>query len=108
MVPPWVLKNLPATNVSFKLKDGSLTVCRFESLKKEEYVLGVGEGSTVGGPFTGEIYTWMEVDDWPHWEKVLMEGPYIHHCAAIYEHCADVLVEACKYIPDLKVQRFNK
>ena len=37
MVPPWVLKNLPATNVSFKLKDGPLTVCRFENLKNGEY-----------------------------------------------------------------------
>ncbi len=108
MVPPSVLKDLPPTNVSFKLKDGPLTVCRFENLKNGEYVLGVGEGKTVDGPYTGEIYAWMEVDDWPHWEKVLMEGPYIHHCSAIYEHCANILVEACKYIPDLKVQRFEK
>ena len=108
MVPPWILKNLPASSVSFKLKDGPLTVCRFENLKNGEYVLGIGEGKTVIGPFTREIYVWMEVDDWPHWEKVLIEGPYIHHCAAIYEHCADVLVEACKYIPKLSSQRFEK
>jgi hypothetical protein len=50
----------------------------------------------------------MEVDDWPHWERKLMDGPYIHHCSAIYDQCADVLVEACKYIPHLKPDRFEK
>ena len=68
----------------------------------------MGEGKTVPGPITKETYAWIEVDDWPHWERVLIEGPYIHHCSAIYDHCASVLTEACKYIPKLNAQRFEK
>jgi len=107
LAPPWILKNLPPDSLHFKLKDGMLTVCRFEKAGNE-YVLGVGEGKTVPGPYTQEFYVWMEVDDWPHWERKLMDGPYIHHCSAIYDQCADVLVEACKYIPHLKPDRFEK
>ncbi len=104
--PPWILKNLPPSSPQFRLKDGPLTVCRFDG-DTGEYVLGCGEGKTVDGPPTREFYAWMEVDDWPHWEEVLMQGPYIHHCAAVYEHCADVLQEAGRFIPGLKVERFD-
>jgi hypothetical protein len=50
----------------------------------------------------------MEVNDWPRWERQLMEGPYIHHCSCSYGHSADVLQEACRYIPDLQFERFGK
>ena len=36
------------------------------------YRLGCGEGRTVPGPYTQEFYTWMEVDDWPAWERQLI------------------------------------
>ena len=36
------------------------------------------------------------------------EGPYIHHCSAVYDRCGDVLEDACKYIPGLKTQRFER
>jgi hypothetical protein len=82
-------------------------VCRFDG-DSGDYVLGFGEGKTVPGPKTREFYVWMEVDDWPLWERQIMEGPYIHHCAAVYDHCADVLEEACRYIPGLRVQRYGR
>ena len=107
LAPPWILKGLPPSNLHFKLKDGPLTVCRFEK-DDADYVLGIGQGHTVPGPHTQEFYAWMEVDDWPTWERKLMEGPYIHHVSASYTHCADALVEACKYIPGLHAQRFEK
>ena len=107
ILPPWILKDLPATSLQFRLKDGPLTVCRFDG-DTNNYVLGFGEGQTTDGPNTRETYVWMEVDDWESWERRLIEGPYIHHCSAIYDHCADVLEEACKYIPYLKPQQFNK
>jgi hypothetical protein len=91
----------------YKLKDGPLTVCRFDG-DTGDYVLGFGEGKTVPGPDTRESYVWMEVDDWPLWERQIMEGPYIHHCAAVYDHCADVLEEACRYIPGLRFQRYGR
>ena len=90
-----------------RLKDGPLTVCRFDG-DTGDYVLGFGQGRTVPGPATREFYLWMEVDDWPRWERTIMEGPYIHHCSAIYDHCADALEEACKYIPGLRPQRFDR
>ena len=104
--PAWVLKGLPPATIQFKLKDGALTVCRFDG-DNGEYFLGFGQGKTVNGPYTKDSYLWMEVDNWPKWEKILMEGPYIHHCSAIYDQCADVLEESCKYINGLKAQRFD-
>ena len=50
----------------------------------------------------------MEVDDWPTWERQLILGPYIHHCSCVYDHCADVLQEAIRYIPQLQFERFGK
>jgi L-fucose isomerase-like protein len=107
ILPPWILKNLPPSNPQFRLKDGPLTVCRFDG-DTGVYYLGIGEGKTVEGPATREFFLWMEVDNWPRWEKMIMEGPYIHHCSAVYDHCADVLEEACKYIPGLIPERFDK
>jgi len=107
IAPPWILKGLPPNSLNFKLKDGPLTLCRFEGACGD-YVLGVGQCRTTTGPVTQEFYVWAEVDNWTHWEKTMMEGPYIHHLSVVYDKCADVLEEACKYIPGLKVQRFEK
>jgi L-fucose isomerase-like protein len=107
MEPPWILKDLPPANPGFRLKDGPLTICRFDG-DTGDYRLGIGEGRTVDGPSTREIFAWMEVDDWPGWERRVAEGPYIHHCSAIYEHCADTLVEACRFIPGLTPQRLDR
>ena len=104
--PPWVLKNLPPATIQIKLKDGPLTICRFDG-DNGEYLLGFGQGKTVNGPHTKDSYVWMEVDNWLKWEKDIIFGPYIHHCSAIYDHCADVLEESCKYIKGLKPQRFG-
>ena len=105
--PPWTLKGLPPSCLSYKLMDGPLTVARFDG-DHGKYILGSGQGHTVPGPHTNEFYTWMEVDNWPHWEKTLMYGPYIHHCSVVYDHCADVLAETGKYIPYLETESFNK
>ncbi len=104
---PWILKGLPGATVRMRLKDGPLTVCRFAG-NTDDYVLGIGQGNTTPGPVTREFYVWLEVDNWPRWERTIMQGPYIHHCSAIYEHCADALEEACKYIDGLTAQRFDK
>jgi L-fucose isomerase-like protein len=107
IMPPWILKGLPPSSLQFPLKDGPLTVCRFDG-DTGDYRLGVGQGRTVPGPETREFYAWMEVDDWPRWERRIMEGPYIHHCSAIYDHCADALEEAVRYIPHLTLERFDR
>lgn len=104
--PPWILKDLPGAAPRMRLKDGLLTVCRFDG-DWGDYVLGIGQGKAVSGPVTRESYVWMEVDDWPRWERRIMEGLYIHHCSAVYDHCGNALEEACKYIPGLRAQRFD-
>ena len=103
---PWVLKSLPTGLVHFRLKDGPLTLCRFAG-SSQGYRLGCGEGRTVPGPYTEAIYAWMEVDDWPRWERNLICGPYIHHCSCVYDHCANILQEAARYIPHLECERFD-
>lgn len=103
---PWILKSLPTGLVHFQLKEGPLTVCRFGG-SSQGYRLGYGEGHTIPGPYTQEFYTWMEVDNWPVWERQLIEGPYIHHCSCCYGHCADVLEEAGKFLPGLHLERFD-
>jgi len=84
----------------WRLKDGSLTVARFDSLDGE-YSLFLGEGKTTDGPKSTGTYCWLEVDDWVKWEKKLVEGAYIHHCSVIYGNYTKVLQEACKYIDGL-------
>ncbi len=106
ILPPWILEGLPATSLQFQLKDGDVTVCRFDGARGE-YRLGVGEGRMVPGPATREVYGWLEVDNWPRWERRLIEGPYVHHCSAIYRQCADVLALACDWVPGLSVERFD-
>jgi len=108
ILPPWILKDLPPSSLQFRLKDGPLTVCRFDG-DTGDYVIGVGQGHTTEGPKTREFYVWMEVDNWPKWERTIMQGPYIHHCSAVYDHCADALEEACKYLPgNIRFQRFDE
>ena len=105
---PWILTGQPTGLVHFKLQDGPLTLCRFAGDAQNGYRLGFGEGHTTEGPYTQEFYTWMEVDNWPKWERQLIEGPYIHHCSCVFEHCADVFAEAARFLPELEFERFGK
>jgi L-fucose isomerase-like protein len=105
---PWILKGLPPGLLHFQLKDGPLTLARFDGDAVNGYRLGFGQGHTVQGPYTQEFYAWMEVDHWPTWERQLMRGPYIHHCSCVYDHCADVLEEATCFIPGLVPEPFGR
>lgn len=84
----------------FELKQGELTVCRFDDVD-DEYYLFAGEARTTTGPETTGTYVWMETDDWKKWEQKLMFGPYIHHLGAVYAKVLPVLREAARYL-DLK------
>jgi len=107
ILPPWILKSLPATSLQFGVREGDLTVCRFDG-GQGRYRLGFGEGRVIPGPKTREVYAWYEVDNWPTWEQQIIKGPYIHHCSAIYGKYADVLEEACNLIPGLEAERFGE
>jgi len=104
--PPWILPGNKPIALQMKLRNGPLTVCRFDG-DSGHYRLGVGQGEIVDGPYTRDYYGWLKVNDWKKWERQLIEGPYIHHCSAAYGHCADALTEACKYL-DISVEEYGK
>ncbi len=91
---------MPGTG-EWEIKGGDITICRFDG-DHGEYRLFAGEGKGTEGPKTKGTYVWFEVSNWPEWERKLVEGPYIHHCAGVHGTVAAVLKEVCKYIPGLK------
>jgi L-fucose isomerase-like protein len=96
-----ILEEPPGQN-EWEIKHGDITICRFDG-DHGEYSLMMGEGKGVDGPKTNGTYSWFEVDDWPKWEKHLVTGPYVHHCAGVHAKTAAILYEACKYmgvVPD--------
>ena len=82
----------------WELKNGDITIGRFDSNSDGEYSMFLGEGKATDGPKSTGTYVWMEVEDWVKWEKKIIEGPYIHHVTGIYGKYSDVIGEACKYI----------
>ena len=84
----------------WELKEGELTIARFDG-DHGNYQLLIGEAKTTDGPKNVGSYVWIEVDNWPHWEHKLVEGPYIHHVCGVYGKYGDILLEACKYIGGL-------
>ena len=103
----WILPSPLSGMLHFRMQDGPITVARFDG-EFGDYRLAVGEGHTIDGPHTLNNYVWMEVNDWPHWERTLIEGPFIHHCAMGYGHYAAALEMACRFIPGLKAVRLDK
>ncbi|MDR0730218.1 MAG: L-fucose/L-arabinose isomerase family protein [Treponema sp.] len=90
-------------SVSAEAKPGELTLARFDG-DNGEYSLLLGKAKTIAGPYTLGTYAWIEVENWKRLEAKIVEGPYIHHCAAVYGDLVPALYEACKYIgvkPDL-------
>lgn len=103
----WILPSPLAGMPHFRLKPGAITTLRFDG-DRGRYALAVGEGHSVAGPDTQNNYVWMEVDNWPRWERKIIEGPFIHHCAMAYGHLAEAVVEACRFVPGLEVVRLNE
>ncbi len=97
----WILPSPLIGMTHFRLKDGPITVVRFDG-DHGEYRLAIGEGVSIDGPATQNNYVWMEVDNWPKWERTLIEGPFIHHVAMAYGHYGSALLEASKYIPGIE------
>ena len=97
----WILPGTTSGMVHFKLKDGQITIARFDG-DQGNYKLAFGDGNTINGPDTLNNYAWMEVENWPKWERLLIEGPFMHHVAMAYGDYSDVLVEACKFVPWLE------
>lgn len=103
----WILPSPLAGMPHFKMRDGDITVVRFDG-DRGEYRLAVGQGRSIPGPDTLNNWTWMQVNDWPRWERTLVEGPYIHHIAMAYGQVGDALAEAARFIPGLGVDRLGE
>ena len=88
---------LKSGQVHFEMKQGSLTVCRFDDAE-DGYHMFVGQGRSTTGPETTGTYVWMETDNWKAWEEKLMFGPYIHHLGGIYGEYLPVLKEVARYL----------
>ena len=97
----WILPTKKFGTCMWQIENGDLTILRFDG-DHGEYSMFIGEAKAVDGPHTGGSYTWIDVDNWPKWEHKLVCGPYIHHVSGVYGKYADVIMEACKYIPGLK------
>ncbi len=97
----WILPGSLSGMGHWRLKPGHLTIARFDG-DGGRYKLISGEGNTIDGPETQNSYVWMEVNNWPKWERTFIQGPYIHHVSVVYDDASRVLVEACKYIDGLE------
>lgn len=89
--------------LSAEAKHGKMTLCRFDG-DNGHYSLLLGNATGIEGPYTKGTYVWVEVQNLKRLEAKIVEGPYIHHCAAVHQDVVPVLYEACKYIgvtPDL-------
>jgi L-fucose isomerase-like protein len=93
----WILPSPLSGMPHFRLMDGPITVARFEG-DDRGYRLAIGEGKSIEGPKNQNNYVWMEVDNWPRWERILIEGPFMHHIGMIYGNYGGVLMEAAKYM----------
>lgn len=100
MIDHYVLPDACPGVEEWELKNGDLTIIRFDAIKGE-YRLLIGEGHGISGPRNTGTYVWFEVNDWRKWENKLIRGPYIHHVAVTYGKLALALYEACRYLPGL-------
>jgi L-fucose isomerase-like protein len=96
----WIIPDFPTGMCHWKLKDGVITIGRFDG-ERGQYSLFADRSKTIEGPFTQNTYVWVEVGDFKKLERKLIEGPYIHHTSCIYGDYVDALQEACKYISHL-------
>jgi L-fucose isomerase-like protein len=103
----WILPGPLGGMTHFPLRDGQITVARFDG-DTGRYRLAVGEGDSMKGPDTLNNYVWMKVDNWPRWERTLMEGEFIHHTAMAYGHYGTALVEACRFVDGLEPVWLNE
>lgn len=84
----------------FQAKEGVYTVARFDQ-DDGRYMILNGTCVSAEGPFTIGNYLWGRFDDLDHWERRLVEGPYIHHVVEIAGDYTSEIREFCRYFPNL-------
>ena len=103
----WILPGIPSGSCHWQLKSGNITILRFDA-DRGEYRMIIGEGKIIPGPYTQNVYCWMQVNDWEKWERKFIEGPYIHHVACNFGKYLPVICEAVKYLPGIKLDLIEK
>ena len=91
----------------YEIEGGSITLARLEQIGGE-YKLFADEAVGCEGPETNGNYVWVEVNDWPEWEKKFIYGPYIHHVCGVHGKYARILKESCKYFNSIQHDSVNK
>ena len=89
------------TMPSFRLADGDWTIARFQG-QGGKFTFLAGDFRTTDGPHTFGTHMWADFGNLPKVERKVIEGPYIPHMAEIQGHCADVIREFCKFVPELE------
>jgi L-fucose isomerase-like protein len=84
----------------FEIKGGDVTLLRW-GCTNGRYSVFADECKSTEGPKTNGTYLWIEVDDWPKWERKFVTGPYIHHVTGALGRYASVIRESLKYIGDI-------
>jgi L-fucose isomerase-like protein len=84
----------------WEIKGGDVTLLRI-GCRRGEYTLFADEVRGTEGPKTNGNYLWVEVDDWPKWERKFVEGPYIHHISGVHGRYKKELAEATKFMGDI-------
>lgn len=90
-----------------EFKGGLISLLRFDG-DHGNYSILLGTGKGIEGPQTLGTYMWIEVENWVRLEEKLVTGPYVHHCVGIHGDILPVIYEACKYIPGLKPDFYDK
>ena len=84
----------------FRLKEGPLTVARFDG-GPWRVLPGCWREPLDPRTETLNNYVWMEVDEWPRWERTLMEAVHPSHRDGL-RRFGRALLEACRFVPGLK------
>lgn len=84
----------------FEIMGGDITVLRW-GCDSGRYTVFADECRSTHGPKTNGTYIWIEVDDWPKWERKFVTGPYIHHVTGARGKYAEIIRESLQYIGDI-------
>lgn len=102
---PFAFDDHCAGSLIGEIKGGEVTLLRFDG-DGGEYSILLGKARSIEGPFTHGSYLWIEVDDWPKLEELIVKGPYVHHCVGIHGDMVPIIYEACQYL-GLKIDFFD-
>lgn len=90
----------------FPLKQGEITLARFDDINGRYTVVAV-EGRSVEGPATTGTYTYFETENWKRVEEKFVFGPYIHHVVGTYGKYAECLKEAVRLMDHVEWDDVN-